>query len=97
VAREQRGLLLLARRHYAKGNSRVFRHCEAIVPSAQQVVDTCRSHRLDPARVHVVPNGVDTTSSDRCAGQTRAALGLPNGFLFVCAGRLSHEKGPTMR
>jgi glycosyltransferase involved in cell wall biosynthesis len=94
VAREQRGLLSLARRHYAKGNSWVFRECEAIVPSAQQVADTCRSHRLDPARVHVVPNGVDTAAfRPRPQGETRAALGLPDGFLFVCAGRLSREKG----
>ena len=94
VAREQRGLLSLARRHYAKGNSRVFRDCEAIVPSAQQVADTCRSHRLDPARVHVVPNGVDTAFFRPLPrDETRAALGLPRDFLFVCAGRLSHEKG----
>jgi glycosyltransferase involved in cell wall biosynthesis len=94
VAREQRNLLSLARRHYAKGNSWVFRDCEAIVPSAQQVADTCRSHRLDPARVHVVPNGVDTAVFRPLPrGETRAELGLPAGFLFVCAGRLSHEKG----
>jgi len=94
VAREQRGLLSLARRHYAKGNSRVFRDCEAIVPSAQQVAGTCRSHRLDPARVHVVPNGVDTALFRPLPrDETRAALGLPMGFLFVCDGRLSHEKG----
>jgi glycosyltransferase involved in cell wall biosynthesis len=94
VAREQRGLLSLARRHYAKGNSWVFRDCEAIVPSAQQVADTCRSHRLDPARVHVVPNGVDTAIFRPLPrDETRAALGLPAGFLFVCAGRLSREKG----
>jgi glycosyltransferase involved in cell wall biosynthesis len=94
VAREQRGLLSLARRHYAKGNSWVFRDCEAIVPSAQQVADTCRSHRLDPARVHVVPNGVDTALFRPLPrDETRAALGLPAGFLFVCAGRLSREKG----
>jgi glycogen(starch) synthase len=94
VAREQRGLLSLARRHYAKGNAWVFRDCEAIVPSAQQVADTCRSHRLDPDRVHVVPNGVDpAVFRPLPRAETRAVLGLPGGFLFVCAGRLSHEKG----
>jgi glycosyltransferase involved in cell wall biosynthesis len=94
VLREQRGLISLARRHFAKGNWSIFRECEAIVPSAQQVVDTCRSHRLDPARVHVVPNGVDTSRfRPRPPAETREALGLSNGFLFVCAGRLSREKG----
>jgi len=94
VAREQRSLLSLARRHYAKGNSWVFRDCEAIVPSAQQVADTCRSHRLDPARLHVVPNGVDTAVFRPLPrGETKAELGLPGGFLFACAGRLSREKG----
>jgi glycosyltransferase involved in cell wall biosynthesis len=94
VVREQRGLASLARRHFSKGNWWVFRDCEAIVPSAQQVTDTCRSHRLDPARVHVVPNGVDTSIfRPRSQAEIRAALGLPNGFFFVCAGRLSHEKG----
>ena len=94
VLREQRGLIALARRHYAKGNWSIFRECEAIVPSAQQVADTCRSHRLDPARVHVVPNGVDTSRfRPRPRAEVRTALGLPNGFLFACAGRLSREKG----
>jgi glycosyltransferase involved in cell wall biosynthesis len=94
VLREQRGLISLARSHFAKGNWSIFRECEAIVPSAQQVADTCRSHRLDPGRVHVVPNGVDTSSfRPRPPSETRAALGLSHGFLFVCAGRLSREKG----
>jgi glycogen synthase len=94
VLREQRGLAWLARRHFAESNWRIFHECEAIVPSRQQVADTCRSHRLDPARVHVVPNGVDTAIFRPLppAG-ARAALGLPNGFLFACAGRLSREKG----
>jgi len=94
VAREQRALLSLARRHYRRGNARIFRECEAIVASAQQLADTCRSHRLDPSRVHVVPNGVDTSAFRPLPREeTRAALGLPDGFLFVCAGRLSREKG----
>jgi glycosyltransferase involved in cell wall biosynthesis len=94
AVREQRGLIALARRHFAKGNWSVFRECEAIVPSAQQVADTCRSHRLNPARVHVVPNGVDTSVFCPAAGgDTRRELGLANGFLFVCGGRLSRDKG----
>jgi glycosyltransferase involved in cell wall biosynthesis len=94
VLREQRGLVWLARRHFAKGNWRIFHDCEAIVPSRQQVADTCRSHRLDPTRVHVVPNGVDTSAfRPRPPAEARARLDLPEGFLFVCAGRLNREKG----
>jgi glycosyltransferase involved in cell wall biosynthesis len=94
LLREERGLASLARRHFAKANWRIFRDCEAIVPSHQQLADTCRSHRLDPARVHVVPNGVDASVfRPRSQEEARAALSLPDGFLFVCAGRLSREKG----
>lgn len=94
VLREQRGLVHLTRRHFAKGNWRLFRACEAIVPSRHQLADTCRSHRLDPGRVHVVPNGVDTAAfHPRPRAQARAALGLPPGLLFVCAGRLAADKG----
>jgi glycosyltransferase involved in cell wall biosynthesis len=94
VLREQHGLIDLARRHFAKGNWRVFRECEAIVPSRQQFADTCRSHRLDPARVHIVPNGIDTSVFlPGHRDEARAALDLPGGFLFVCAGRLSRDKG----
>jgi glycosyltransferase involved in cell wall biosynthesis len=94
VLREERDLVSLARRHFAKENWRIFGDCEAIVPSHQQVADTCRSHRLDPARVHVVPNDVDASVfRPRPQADARAALGLPDGFLFVCAGRLSCEKG----
>jgi glycosyltransferase involved in cell wall biosynthesis len=94
VLREQRGLLHLSRRHFAKGNWRVFRACEAIVPSRQQLADTCRSHLLDPERVHVVPNGVDASVfRPRPRDELRAELALDNGFVYACAGRLSREKG----
>jgi glycosyltransferase involved in cell wall biosynthesis len=94
LLREQRGLFSLARRHFTKGNWRVFRACEAMVPTRQQLVDTCRSHRLDPARVHVVPYGVNTSVfRPRPPAEARAELGLPDGFLFACAGRLTREKG----
>ncbi len=94
VLQEQWSLLHLARSHLAHGNWRLFRACEAIVPSRQQVADTCRSHRLDPARVHVVPNGVDTAVfRPRPGRRLRAELGLPPGLLFACAGRLTADKG----
>jgi glycogen(starch) synthase len=94
LLREQRGLVFLARRHFAKGNWRVFRACEAIVPARQQLADTCRSHRLDAARVHVVPHGIDTSVfHPRPPAEARAALGLPGGFLFACMGRLARDKG----
>jgi glycosyltransferase involved in cell wall biosynthesis len=92
--REQRGLLSLARRHFAKGNWRVFRDCEAMVPSRQQFADTCRSHRLDPKRVHVVPYGLDMSAfRPRPREELKAALGLTDDFLFICAGRLERGKG----
>jgi glycosyltransferase involved in cell wall biosynthesis len=94
LAREQRGLLRLARMHYALGNWRCFRECEAIVPSQAQLLATCRSHRLDPRRTHVVPNGVDTELfRPRDAAALRRELGLPEGTLFAAAGRLNRAKG----
>jgi glycosyltransferase involved in cell wall biosynthesis len=80
--------------HLRHGNWYRFRPCEAIVPSRQQVKDTCRSCLLKPSRVHVVPNGVDTrVFSPRLREETRAKLGLGDLPLFVCAGRLDASKG----
>ncbi len=94
ILREQRALVHLARRHFAKGNWHLFRTCEAIVPSRQQVADTCRSHLLRPERVHVVPNGVDTALFRPLPqAEARAELSLPDGLLFLCAGRLTADKG----
>jgi glycosyltransferase involved in cell wall biosynthesis len=65
-----------------------------MVPTRQQLADTRRSHRLNPERVHVVPYGLDmSVFRPRPRGDTRAALGLPGGFLFICAGRLDRGKG----
>jgi glycosyltransferase involved in cell wall biosynthesis len=94
VLREARSVASLTRRHLAHANWRCFRGGEAIVPSRQQLRDTCRSHLLDPRRVHVVPNGVDTSVfRPRDAAALRARLGLGDGFLFVSVGRLQREKG----
>jgi glycosyltransferase involved in cell wall biosynthesis len=94
ILREQRGLAHLSRRHFAAGNWRVFRDCEVIVPSHQQVADTRIAHLLVRRRMHVVPNGVDARSfQPRSREELRARHGLPAGLLFVCAGRLVNEKG----
>jgi glycogen(starch) synthase len=92
VAREAKLLVGLSRDHFPHGNWYRFRACEAIVPSRQQLADTRRSHLLRADRVHVVPNGVDTARFSPRPSR-RADLGLPEGLLFVCVGRLNHEKG----
>ncbi len=87
LLREARGAVALTRRHFAPGNATNFRRCEVIVPSHQQVAGTRLSHRLDPARVHVVPNGVDV-------GLWRPRPREPREQpLLVASGRLSVEKG----
>jgi glycosyltransferase involved in cell wall biosynthesis len=94
LLREGHRLLSLSRDHFPHGNWYRFRACEAIVPARQQVIDTRRSHLLDPARLHVVPNGIDDRvfrPADRAALRDR--LGLPDGPLFACVGRLNSEKG----
>jgi glycogen synthase len=92
VAREAKLLVSLGRDHFPHGNWYRFRACEVIVPSRQQLADTRRSHLLRPDRVHVVPNGVDAARFSPGPSR-RAELGLPEGLLFVCVGRLNHEKG----
>jgi glycosyltransferase involved in cell wall biosynthesis len=95
LLREIRAVQWLAtHEHLPYGNWYRFRACEAIVASRQQLKDTCRSHLLKPARVHVVPNGIDTDLfRPRPPSEVRAELGLPEGPLFVCVGRLSRDKG----
>ena len=95
LLRAIRGVQWLAtHEHLPHGNWYRFRACEAIVPSRQQLKDTCRSHLLKPTRVHVVSNGIDVNLfRPRPLAETRAQLGLRDGPLFVCVGRLSRDKG----
>ena len=84
---EARQLLALSRKHFARGNATGFRRFEAMVPSRQQLTDTRRSHRLDPRRLHVVPNGVDTSFWHPRERASR------NGPVLVASGRLERDKG----
>jgi glycogen(starch) synthase len=95
LLRALRRIEWIARHEYLRhGNWYRFRPCEAIVPSRQQLKDTCRSCLLKPSRVHVVPNGVDTrVFNPHLREETRAKLGLGDLPLFVCAGRLEPSKG----
>jgi glycosyltransferase involved in cell wall biosynthesis len=98
LLRETKVLALLTARYVTPpANVYGFGDCEAIVPSHQQLQDTIRSHRLDPARVHVVPNGIDTALfRPRDQMEARRELGLDEGPLLVSVGRLSREKGLTL-
>lgn len=75
-----------------------FRSSQIIVPSHQQVRDTCRSFQLDPARIHVVPNGIDEELyRPSPASRNEIAPSIANARqLIVCVGRLSRDKGFDM-
>ena len=88
------GLRAVCRRHLQYGMWYRLRVCEAIVPSRQQLTDTRVSFLLKRERIHVVPNGIDTKLfRPRPQAAARAEVGLGPGRLFVCAGRLSSDKG----
>jgi starch synthase (maltosyl-transferring) len=49
---------------------------------------------LDPARLTVIPNGIDPVPFDRAAPVPRAAIGVPDdAHLALCVGRLDIQKG----
>lgn len=50
--------------------------------------------RLDPARLTVIPNGIDPAPIDRATPTVREAIGVPEGaFLALFVGRLVVQKG----
>lgn len=61
VVREAKYLAFLTAAYLSGGGPWWARPCDVIVPTHQQRRDTTRDHFLHPERVHVVPNGVDTT------------------------------------
>ncbi len=49
---------------------------------------------LDPARLTVIPNGIDPTPFDRAARLPREAIGVPDhAYLALCVGRIDLQKG----
>ena len=49
---------------------------------------------LDPARLTVIPNGIDPAPFDATPPVPRAAIGIPNdAHLALCVGRLDVQKG----
>ena len=49
---------------------------------------------LDPARLTVIPNGIDPAPFDRAEPVARAAIGVPDdAHLALCVGRLDPQKG----
>lgn len=74
----------------------VARADRTIVCSAAMCSEVVTSLGADPARVVVVPNGVEPAawqSSPQQREAARAALGLTDEPLLVLVGRLEHEKG----
>jgi glycosyltransferase involved in cell wall biosynthesis len=50
--------------------------------------------RLNPARLIVIPNGIDITAFATASSVSRSALGVPNdAHLALCVGRLDRQKG----
>ena len=78
------------------------RAAEAVLATDHALVAPVRTHlRIDPARIHVVPNAVDLDTIDRAqaaavapARALRARLGLGEGErLLLSVGRLEENKG----
>lgn len=94
VAKEARSFLWTCTQHFPRGNWWRFHGFESMVPSRQQLRDTCLSHLVSPAHMHVVPNGVDTAIfHPRDRDETRAELGLGPEPIVLALGRLDREKG----
>ena len=73
-----------------------LKRCRAVVCVAKNVEEDVVSRGVDPARVHLVPNGYVQGETLGRSG-ARAALGIPPSHRAIgWIGRLSHEKGADL-
>ncbi len=75
----------------------ISRHCSKIVAVSQSVAGSLSACGVPPAKIEVIPNGVDWgnfTPSSTSRAEARAALALPEtAFIVASAARFSREKG----
>lgn len=92
---ELKGFAFMSRDHFGRGSAWAFRDCVSLAPSHEQMRDSARSQLVPMNLMHAVPNGIATDvfrpRDDREA--LRRSLDLPDGRIFVMAGRLNKEKG----
>jgi glycosyltransferase involved in cell wall biosynthesis len=78
--------------------TRLHRRIDACVATSQEAVADAIAFGIPAARVHLIPNGIDTnafcppTATEK--EQTKAMLGLGNGPLVLYCGRLYEPKNP---
>ena len=75
----------------------IARHCTKIVAVSQSVADSLTACGVPPAKLQVIPNGVDIrrfAPSQSGRAEARVTLGLPEtAFVVAAAARFSPEKG----
>jgi glycosyltransferase involved in cell wall biosynthesis len=92
--REAKGFVWVLGTKFQQGHWYRFRSCHWIVPSRSEFEDTRRDALMKRELGHVVPNGVDVSVfRPQERSEARRQLGLPDGPLFVCVGRLEPDKG----